>query len=79
MTARPADQSGTSYSLALADIHRIVECAPNTAAITVTVPTDAAVAFPVGVRIEIPQTGAEQITVQCFTTDDCTLGQGILK
>ena len=28
-----------------------------------TVPTDAAVAFPVGARIEIAQTGAGQITV----------------
>ena len=62
MTARPADQSGTSYSLALADNHRVVECA-NAAAITVTVPTEAAVVFPLGARIEIAQTGAGQITV----------------
>ena len=39
-----------------------VECA-NAAAITVTVPTNAAVAFPLGARIEIAQTGAGQITV----------------
>jgi hypothetical protein len=60
--ATPPTVSGTSYTLALADNHRLVECA-NTAAITVTVPTNAAVAFPIGARIEIAQTGAGQITV----------------
>ena len=55
-------QTGTSYTLALADNHRLVECA-NAAAITVTVPTNAAVALPVGARIELAQTGAGQITV----------------
>ena len=48
--------------MALADNHRVVECA-NAAAITVTVPTDDAVAFRLGARIEIAQTGAGQITV----------------
>ena len=48
--------------MALADNNRLVEIA-NAAAITVTVPTDAAVAFPLGSRIEIAQTGAGQITV----------------
>ena len=61
-TPAPTVQTGTSYTLALADNHRLVECA-NAAAITVTVPTNAAVAFPLGARIEIAQTGAGQITV----------------
>ena len=61
-TPAPTVHTGTSYTLALADNHRLVECA-NAAAITVTVPTDAAVAFPLGARIEIVQTGAGQITV----------------
>jgi hypothetical protein len=55
-------QTGTSYTLALADNHRLVECA-NAGAIAVTVPADAAVAFPIGARIEIVQAGAGQITV----------------
>ena len=55
-------QTGTSYTLALADNHRLVECA-NAAAITVTVPTDGAVGFPFGARIEIVQAGAGQSTV----------------
>ena len=62
VTPAPTVQTGTSYTLALADNHRLVECA-NAAAITVTVPTDDAVAFPLGARIEIVQTAAGQITV----------------
>ena len=61
-TPAPTVQTGTSYTLALADNHRLVECA-NAAAITVTVPTDSAVFFPFGARIEIVQAGAGQITV----------------
>ena len=60
-TPAPTVQTGTSYTLALADNHRLVECA-NAGAIAVTVPTNAAVAFPLGARIEIVQTGAGQIT-----------------
>jgi hypothetical protein len=61
-TPAPTVRTGTSYTLALADNHRLVECA-NAAAITVTVPTDVAVAFPVGARTGIAQTGTGQITV----------------
>ena len=35
----------------------------NASAITLTVPTNAVVAFPLGARIDIAQTGAGQITV----------------
>ena len=61
-TPAPTVRTGTSYTLALANNHRLVECA-NAAAITVTVPTDAAVFLPLGARIEIVQAGAGQITV----------------
>ena len=61
-TLVPTVRTGTSYTLALADNHRLVECT-NATAITVTVPIDAAVAFPLGARIEIAQTGAGQIIV----------------
>jgi hypothetical protein len=60
-TPTPTAKTGTSYTLALADNHRLIECA-NATAITV-MPTDAAVFFPFGARIEIAQTGAVQITV----------------
>jgi len=55
-------QSGTAYTLALSDGGRVL-LLDNPAAITLTVPTNAAVAFPVGTQIEIIQWGAGQITV----------------
>lgn len=55
-------QTGTSYTLALSDSTKIVEL-NNAAAITLTVPTDASVAFPVGTQINLLQTGAGQVTV----------------
>jgi hypothetical protein len=61
-TPAPTIHTGTAYTLELADNHRLVECA-NAGAIAVTVPTNAAVAFPLAARIELAQTGAGQITV----------------
>jgi hypothetical protein len=55
-------QSGTSFTLALTDSGDTI-LASNAGAITVTVPLNATVAFPVGTRIEIEQTGAGIVTV----------------
>lgn len=55
-------QTGTTYTLALSDRDKIVEL-NNAAAITLTVPTNASVAFPVGSSLTIVQTGAGQVTV----------------
>lgn len=55
-------QTGTSYTLALSDAGKMVTLT-NAAAITLTIPTDASVAFPVGTRIDIGQGGAGQVTV----------------
>ena len=55
-------QVGTAYTLALADAGRMVTL-NNAAAITLTIPTNATVAFPVGTRIDILQYGAGQVTV----------------
>jgi hypothetical protein len=55
-------QSGTSYTLVLSDSGKIIECS-NAGAITVTVPPNSSVAFPVGTRVAIAQTGAGQVTV----------------
>ncbi len=51
-----------SYTLALTDKDRLVEIS-NAGAVTLTVPTDASVNFPVGSQVNILQTGAGQITV----------------
>ena len=55
-------QSGTTYTLVLGDAGKIVEVG-NASTITVTIPTNASVAYPVGTQITLLQTGAGQITV----------------
>lgn len=55
-------QTGTTYTLALTDLGKLVEL-NNAAAITLSVPTNSSVAFAVGDRIDILQTGAGQVTI----------------
>lgn len=55
-------QTGTSYTLALADLSSLVTLS-NGLPISVTVPTDASVAFPVGSRIKLAQIGSGQVTI----------------
>lgn len=55
-------QTGTSYTLVLADAGKLIEL-NNAAAITLTVPTNSSVAFPIGTKIDLLQTGAGQVTV----------------
>jgi hypothetical protein len=55
-------QAGTSYTLALSDAGRLVTL-NNAAAITLTIPTHASIAFPLGTRIDLVQYGAGQVTV----------------
>ena len=56
------EQTGTSYTLVLSDSAKLIEL-NNAAAITLTVPTNSSVAFPVGTKIDLLQTGAGQVTV----------------
>jgi hypothetical protein len=54
-------QTGTTYTFALTDAGDI--CLFNNAlAITVTVPPNSSVAFPIGTTIEVAQTGAGKVT-----------------
>jgi hypothetical protein len=55
-------QSGTSYTLALADKGKIVEM-DNAAANTLTVPPNSSVAFPVGTRLDVVRVGAGQTSI----------------
>lgn len=55
-------QTGTTYTLALADLGKLVTLS-NVGAITLTVDTAANVAFAVGAEILIAQIGAGQVTV----------------
>lgn len=55
-------QTGTSYTLVLSDAGKLVTLS-NASAITLTIPTNASVAFPTGTVIDIAQIGAGQVTV----------------
>ena len=55
-------QTGTSYTLVLTDVAKVISLT-NAAAITLTIPTNASVAFPTGTQILLYQGGAGQVTV----------------
>lgn len=55
-------QTGTTYTLVLADKNKVVEL-NNASAISLTVPTDATVAYATGTQITLIQTGAGQVTI----------------
>ena len=55
------NQIGTTYTPVLTDAGKVVTLT-NGSAITVTVPTNASVAFPIGTQITFAQTGAGQVT-----------------
>lgn len=59
---RITTQSGTTYTLALGDAATQIEFT-NSAAVTVTIPLNATVAFPVGTFLNIRQMGTGLITV----------------
>lgn len=56
------NQTGTTYTFALADNQKVVT-ATNASAQTYTVPTNASVAFPIGTRIDVIQLGAGKVTI----------------
>lgn len=56
------NQTGTSYTLALADAGKLVTL-DNAATITLTVPDNATVAFATGARIDIVQLGDGQVEI----------------
>ncbi|MEO6570378.1 MAG: hypothetical protein ABIO83_02415 [Ilumatobacteraceae bacterium] len=55
-------QTGTTYTLALADRDTLVLCS-NAALVTVTVPTNASVALVIGYRVLLQSTGAGGVTL----------------
>lgn len=71
-------QSGTSYTLVIGDANTYIRCT-SASAVTITVPTNASVAFNVGTVITIFQAGAGQVTVSngsvTFNGDKKTIGQ----
>lgn len=55
-------QTGTTYTTVLADASKLVTLS-NASAITLTIPANSSVAYPVGTKIDLAQIGAGQVTV----------------
>lgn len=55
-------QTGTTYTLVLTDASKLVTLS-NAAAIALTVPTNASVAFPIWTQVDITQQGAGAVTI----------------
>jgi len=73
------NQTGTTYSIVLADAGYLVTLS-NASAISVTIPTDVSVAFPIGTQILLMQLLAGQITVSAVTPGTTTVaGKNGLK
>lgn len=71
-------QTGTAYTLALSDLGKLVTIS-NASAITLTVPTTASVAFPIGSVIELAQLGAGLVTIAAASGATVDQVAGTLK
>lgn len=60
-------QTGTTYTLVLTDAAKLITLT-NASPITLTVPTNASVAFPIGTQILLYQGGAGQVTISSSAT-----------
>ena len=56
-------QTGTTYTFVLSDGNNTLVTLNNSSAITLTVPPNSSVAFPVGAILQFAQIGAGQVTV----------------
>ena len=65
-------QTGTTYTFVLADQGKYIT-ASNASAITISIPTNASVAFPVGTSIDLIQIGAGQVTVSAASSGTTTI------
>lgn len=57
------DQTGTTYTPVLADQYQVLITRSNASASTLTIPTNASVAFPVGTVITVLNKGAGAVTI----------------
>lgn len=57
------DQTGTSYTPVLTDQYQVLITRSNASASTLTIPTNASVAFPVGTVITVLNKGAGVVTI----------------
>lgn len=55
-------QTGLSYTLVLGDASKLVTLS-NASGVTLSIPANSSVAFPIGTKVDIAQLGAGQVTV----------------
>ena len=65
-------QTGTTYTFVIGDASKFVTC-NNAAAVAVSIPTNASVAFPTGTIINVQQIGAGQVTIAALTPGTTTV------
>ena len=65
-------QTGTSYTPVLGDAVVFITLS-NASAISVTIPTNAVVAYPVGTQLNFIQLGAGQVTISAVTSGTTTI------
>lgn len=65
-------QTGTSYTTVLNDNGQVVTM-NNASANTLSIPTNASVAYPIGTQINVIQIGAGQTTIQAVTSGTTTI------
>lgn len=66
-------QTGTSYTPVLADQYQVLITHSNAAATTLSIPTDASVAFEVGTVITVLNKGAGVVTIQAASSGTTTV------
>lgn len=66
------NQQTGAYTVALTDRDKLVEV-NSASGVTITIPTNASVAYPVGTSIDILQTGAGQVTIAAATPGTTTV------
>ena len=66
-------QTGTTYTPVLADQYQVLIVTSNASAKTVSIPTDASVAFPVGTAITFLNTGAGALTINAVSSGTTTI------
>ena len=67
------DQTGTTYTPALTDQYQVLVTRSNASASTLTIPTNASVAFPVGTAITVLNIGAGTCTISATTPATTTI------
>lgn len=72
-------QSGTSYTLAVTDPGKLLEFTNTSSGVTLTVPKDSVLEFPLGTEIEILQAGTAQVTVTPVDGEVTVNGRNGLK